>query len=90
MSIWMLLISACSLKKKKVPRSEIYGKVDYGKSGRRPGCAFHSRTPTLGSSHRSLSGGSKSVSEDTEVGRKRESVFFLGGGAFLPLCDLLV
>lgn len=76
------------LFKKKVPRSEIYGKVDYGRSGRKPGCAFHSRTPALGSSHRSLSGASESVSEDTEVGRKRE--FFFLGGAFLPRCDLLV
>lgn len=74
--------SSLLFKKKKVPRSEIYGKVDYGKSGRKPGCAFYSRTPTLGSSHRSLSGASKSVSEDTEVGRKRESVFILGGGLF--------
>lgn len=68
-------------KKKKVPRSEIYGRVDYGKSGRKPGCAFHFRTPTLGSSHRFLSGDSKSVTEDTEVGEERKSVFsfFFGG-----------
>lgn len=85
MSIWMLLIRACSLKKKKkkkkAPRSEIYGKVDHGKSGRKVGVRASLSlfcTPTPGVS---TSLPPRALSEGTEVRERRESLFsfFFGG-----------